>query len=73
MVIYHSGAHVICEQAGVCCRRCRQVVVAGFYTAWLLPASFVGVAVFLYGVFSMGHNTPAYVITTCACARQLLF
>ena len=40
-----------------------QVVVAGFYTAWLLPASFVGVAVFLYGVFSMGHNTPAYVST----------
>ncbi|XP_060569747.1 anoctamin-7-like [Ruditapes philippinarum] len=31
----------------------------GFYTAWLLPAAFVGVVVFLYGVFTMSNNTPA--------------
>ncbi|KAL8574872.1 hypothetical protein ACOMHN_044894 [Nucella lapillus] len=31
----------------------------GFYTAWLLPASVVGVLVFLYGVFTMSENEPA--------------
>ncbi|XP_076451373.1 anoctamin-7-like [Babylonia areolata] len=31
----------------------------GFYTAWLLPASVLGVLVFLYGVFTMDRNVPA--------------
>lgn len=31
----------------------------GFYTAWLLPASVIGVIVFLYGVFTMNANVPA--------------
>lgn len=31
----------------------------GFYTAWLLPASIVGVLVFLYGIITMSSNTPA--------------
>lgn len=31
----------------------------GFYTAWLLPASVVGMLVFLYGLFSMNSNVPA--------------
>ncbi|XP_023932129.1 anoctamin-7 isoform X5 [Lingula anatina] len=31
----------------------------GFYTAWLLPSSIVGLLVFMYGLFSMGANTPA--------------
>ncbi|XP_076085009.1 anoctamin-7-like isoform X2 [Mytilus galloprovincialis] len=31
----------------------------GFYTAWLLPASVIGVIVFLYGVFTMTSNVPA--------------
>ncbi|KAK3105042.1 hypothetical protein FSP39_015898 [Pinctada imbricata] len=32
----------------------------GFYTAWLLPAAAVGLAVFLYGVITFGGNTPAF-------------
>ncbi|BFZ23683.1 hypothetical protein BsWGS_26722 [Bradybaena similaris] len=31
----------------------------GFYTAWLLPASIVGVLVFLYGFFTFNDNIPA--------------
>ncbi|KAL7635519.1 UNVERIFIED_CONTAM: hypothetical protein RMT77_014588 [Armadillidium vulgare] len=31
----------------------------GLYTGWLLPASIVGVLVFLYGVFTINLNTPA--------------
>ncbi|XP_064611439.1 anoctamin-7-like [Liolophura sinensis] len=31
----------------------------GFYTAWLLPASLVGVLVFLYGVLTISWNIPA--------------
>ncbi|KAH3784068.1 hypothetical protein DPMN_162019, partial [Dreissena polymorpha] len=31
----------------------------GFYTAWLLPASLVGIFVFLYGVFTIYENIPA--------------
>eukprot|EP00058_Branchiostoma_floridae_P028493 XP_002613984.1 hypothetical protein BRAFLDRAFT_67435 [Branchiostoma floridae] len=31
----------------------------GLYTAWLLPASIVGLMVFLYGVLSISTNTPA--------------
>ncbi|CAL1549152.1 unnamed protein product, partial [Lymnaea stagnalis] len=31
----------------------------GFYTAWLLPASIVGVLVFLYGVITFDGNIPA--------------
>lgn len=31
----------------------------GFYTAWLLPASVVGVLVFLYGVATINKNIPA--------------
>ena len=31
----------------------------GFYTAWLLPASVIGVLVFLYGVFTLNTNIPA--------------
>ncbi|KAK2192818.1 hypothetical protein NP493_22g05054 [Ridgeia piscesae] len=31
----------------------------GFYTAWLLPASIVGLLVFLYGLFSMDYNISA--------------
>lgn len=35
----------------------------GFYTAWLLPASVVGLMVFLFAVFTMGANPSA--IETC--------
>ncbi|XP_055863941.1 anoctamin-7-like isoform X3 [Biomphalaria glabrata] len=31
----------------------------GFYTAWLLPASIVGVLVFLYGLITFNDNIPA--------------
>ncbi|KAI3381824.1 hypothetical protein SNEBB_004040 [Seison nebaliae] len=31
----------------------------GLYTAWLLPAAFVGVLVFLFGFLGMKDNTPA--------------
>ncbi|XP_071805563.1 anoctamin-7-like isoform X2 [Asterias amurensis] len=31
----------------------------GFYTGWLLPASVVGLLVFLYGLATMGTNVPA--------------
>ncbi|XP_025082968.1 anoctamin-7-like isoform X2 [Pomacea canaliculata] len=31
----------------------------GLYTAWLIPASFVGILVFLYGVFTMNSDIPA--------------
>ncbi|XP_071945717.1 anoctamin-7-like isoform X1 [Antedon mediterranea] len=31
----------------------------GFYTAWLLPASVVGVIVFCYGILTIGNNVPA--------------
>ncbi|XP_050413809.1 anoctamin-7 isoform X2 [Patella vulgata] len=31
----------------------------GFYTAWLLPASIVGVLVFIYGIVTVGSNKPA--------------
>lgn len=31
----------------------------GFYTGWLLPAAAVGLAVFLYGVFTIHQNVPA--------------
>ncbi|KAJ8319968.1 hypothetical protein KUTeg_001555 [Tegillarca granosa] len=31
----------------------------GFYTAWLLPAAIVGIIVFVYGVLTLGNNTPA--------------
>jgi len=33
--------------------------LSGFYTAWLLPASIVGLLVFLYGLFSMDYNISA--------------
>ena len=35
------------------------VFIAGFYTAWLMPAAIVGVLVFMYGLFTIGMNTPA--------------
>ncbi|GFS17994.1 anoctamin, partial [Elysia marginata] len=31
----------------------------GFYTAWLLPASVVGILVFLYGIITFSDNIPA--------------
>ncbi|KAK3743463.1 hypothetical protein RRG08_011307 [Elysia crispata] len=31
----------------------------GFYTAWLLPASVVGILVFLYGIITFSENVPA--------------
>ena len=31
----------------------------GFYTGWLLPASVVGVAVFLYGLLTLDQNSVA--------------
>jgi len=34
----------------------------GFYTAWLLPASIVGVLVFLYGVFTVGDDNYGYAV-----------
>ncbi|XP_071532826.1 anoctamin-7-like isoform X2 [Panulirus ornatus] len=36
----------------------------GLYTGWLLPAAIVGLLVFLYGVFTINHNTPANEICT---------
>ncbi|XP_048241340.1 anoctamin-7-like isoform X3 [Haliotis rufescens] len=38
----------------------------GFYTAWLLPASIVGVIVFLYGCLTMNTNIPAVEVCTSA-------
>ena len=35
------------------------VVIAGFYTGWLLPAAMVGLGVFLYGLFTLDHNVSA--------------
>ena len=31
----------------------------GFYTGWLLPAAIVGLAVFLYGLFTLDENSIA--------------
>ena len=31
----------------------------GFYTGWLLPASIVGVAVFVYGLLTLDQNSVA--------------
>ena len=31
----------------------------GFYTGWLLPASLVGLGVFVYGLFTLDHNSIA--------------
>ena len=31
----------------------------GFYTGWLLPAALVGLAVFLYGLFTLDQNVSA--------------
>lgn len=40
----------------------------GFYTAWLLPASIVGLLVFLFGVGTMSLNTEA--LETCSSGQQ---
>ena len=31
--------------------------LTGFYTGWLLPAAMVGLAVFLYGLFTLGKDS----------------
>jgi hypothetical protein len=35
------------------------VLLAGFYTGWLLPAALLGLLVFLYGFFTMEENVIA--------------
>jgi hypothetical protein len=39
--------------------RKRIVLLAGFYTGWLLPAALLGLLVFLYGFFTMEENVIA--------------
>jgi hypothetical protein len=34
-------------------------IFAGFYTGWLLPASLVGLGVFLYGLVTLDQNSVA--------------
>jgi hypothetical protein len=34
-------------------------IFAGFYTGWLLPASLVGLGVFLYGLVTLDQNSIA--------------
>ncbi|XP_054152874.1 anoctamin-7-like [Oppia nitens] len=40
----------------------------GFYTSWLIPASIVGVLVFLYGLFSINSDIPSQEI--CQSGQQ---
>jgi len=42
----------------------RDVFYLGLYTTWLLPASFVGVLVFLFGFIYLANNRPAQDICT---------
>ncbi|CAF1531396.1 unnamed protein product, partial [Adineta steineri] len=36
----------------------------GLYTTWLIPASFVGVLVFLFGFIYLANNRPAQDVCT---------
>ncbi len=53
LVFYNLGFWICRSQT------LRMLCVAGFYTAWLLPAAVVGFFVFLYGVFAMWSYIPA--------------
>ena len=48
--------------ANQCCSHCPLSV--GLYTTWLLPASLVGVLVFLFGFIYLANNVPAQDVCT---------
>ena len=44
----------------------------GFYTAWLLPASIVGLIVFIYGVATVFNYEPANYVCGAGGASMLM-
>ena len=59
-VLRRTHRHLLC-MARYClgCPRPSCCCCPGFYTGWLLPAALVGLAVFLYGLFTLDQNVSA--------------